>query len=84
MTDTSIVYEPVEDWCRHWVDAKHDKCHRPAVIIVWGKLADPEELGPLCREHLPDWIDMARLDGYAVFDLRKLRRAVTVVHPTPA
>lgn len=60
----------VKEYCRHWVDGKANNCHAPAVVIVWGKLAAPDEFGPRCAAHLPRWLDMHRIDQYAVFDLR--------------
>jgi hypothetical protein len=63
----------VTEWCRH--DKRNgDRCNRPAIVIVWGKLAARNELGPRCRDHLPKWLNLGRVDQYAVFDLRGLTR----------
>ena len=32
--------------CRNWIE--NDRCGKPADVIVWGKLIDPEFLGPRC------------------------------------
>jgi len=48
-----------------------------AEFILWGKLFPPEHLGPRCYEHAKDaigWHGMSRIDQWAVFDLRGLRR----------
>lgn len=69
--------QPVRESCRTWDDEKWNRCGAKAVVLVWGKLFDPEDLGPKCIDHLPEavlpyWPH--RLDQIAVLDLRELFR----------
>lgn len=75
--------EEVRESCREWVDEKSNRCGDPAIVIVWGKLFDPEALGPRCEFHVEGWLAKqggvwnlqdALRQGYAIFDLRGLRR----------
>ena len=55
--------------CRNWIEAKNDRCGKPARYIVWGKLFDPEYLGPRCEDcaHGQVGYDALRPDaGYAI------------------
>ena len=68
----------VREYCHQWVGrAAPRRCDRPAVVIVWGKLSHPDELGPRCQDHLPSWLHMHQVDQYAVFDLRGLERVTS-------
>ena len=73
----------VHETCREWVEEKFDRCNAPASVIVWGKLFDPEALGPRCTFHVEGWLSKqggvwnledALRQHYAIFDLRGLRR----------
>lgn len=69
----------VRESCREWVDETFDRCSRPAAAILWGKLFPPEALGPRCREHAETHLQGRSLpealrEGWAIFDLRNLRR----------
>lgn len=76
----------VNEHCREWIDAKHDRCNKPAEFVLWGKLIEPEGLGPRCydcaAEHVSDHMLSKRLHGSplqleaAVMDLRPLRAAL--------
>ncbi len=56
--------------CREWVD--NDRCNAPAEFVLWGKLIDPEGLGPRCYDHAAKWVDHRGLGdpSYAILDLR--------------
>ena len=67
---------PVTEHCRHW-PPNEDRCDQQAVVIVWGKLFDINELGPRCAAHLPEQVaaqPFMRLDQWAMFDLRGIIR----------
>lgn len=38
----------MDEPCRNWIEAKADRCGAPADCIPWGKLLNPEFLGPRC------------------------------------
>jgi hypothetical protein len=74
--------QEVHETCREWVEKKNNRCNEPAVMILWGKLFDPDAMGPRCLEHGERWLreqgawsfpDALR-QHYAIFDLRNLRR----------
>ena len=64
--------------CREWVDEIANKCNRPAVVILWGKLFPAEALGPRCPEHAEKHLGRYYVDAirehWAIFDLRNLTR----------
>lgn len=70
----------VHETCREWMDAPtFDRCNQPAEAILWGKLFPAEALGPRCRSHAERYLGRATLpeairEGWAIFDLRGLRR----------
>ncbi len=68
----------VRETCREWIEAKHDKCHELADVILWGKLFPADALCPRCRAHAEDWlcrrIEDALRESWAIFDLRNLKR----------
>lgn len=47
-----------------------------AEFIIWGKLTDPQHLGPRCYDHTEQVVgrDMYRIDQWAIFDLRPFNR----------
>ncbi len=59
--------------CREWVE--NDRCNAPAEFVLWGKLIDPEGLGPRCYDHAAKWVDHRGLGdpSYAIIDLRPAR-----------
>lgn len=69
----------LEETCREWPDPGFERCNEQADFILWGKLFDPNALGPRCYKHTEQWIGvpgMYRIDQYAVYDLRRVRAAV--------
>jgi hypothetical protein len=64
----------VQETCCH--DIGVERCGQPAIVIVWGKLAAPDEFGPRCADHVPHWWDSGRPDQYAVLDLRPVNLAL--------
>lgn len=84
----------VHEGCREWVEDKCDRCNEPAEFVLWGKLLEPEALGPRCYDHAAKHVghDMLsrrlRRDGSytlkleaAIMDLRPLQRALEVEQP---
>lgn len=74
---------PVRESCREWVEEKVNRCGEPAEWVLWGKLFNPDALGPRCHAHAVDWMDkehcsdfLYRPDQYAIIDLRNLYRKV--------
>lgn len=68
--------------CRECRDERdfYDDPVPPADFIVWGKLAEPEALGPKCYDHAVKHLGHSmpgRADQYAVVDLRPIRAALT-------
>jgi hypothetical protein len=50
-----------------------------ADFVLWGKLFPPEALGPKCYDHAAKyigWSGMARIEGWAVIDLRPINRLI--------
>lgn len=58
----------------------YDRCNEPAEFILWGKLFPNEALGPRCYdcalEQIGDHHALAPNSGYALVDLRPIRRAL--------
>lgn len=84
MADTS--YEPLRLYCGEWLeDEKRGPvrlCNAPAEFLLWGKLIDPEGLGPRCYDHAAKHIGHHALTPhgltqYALLDLRGLARRVS-------
>lgn len=49
------------------------ECGEPAEFILWGKLFEPEALGPRCRFHAVRHTDPSmpsQVSQYAIYDLR--------------
>lgn len=76
---------PVIEQCREILPddeqrwgAGGDRCQERAEFILWGKLLPPEALGPRCYNHAARHVGhraLSRDSGWAIFDLRGLRRA---------
>jgi len=78
----------VREGCREELGAPtYDKCNKPAEFVLWGKLIEPEALGPRCYDHAAKHVGhgmlsrrLAGSDGYqleaAIMDLRPLRRVL--------
>jgi hypothetical protein len=64
--------------CREWIDEKNDRCNAPAEYVLWGKLIDPEGLGPRCWDHAAQHVGPRALGdrSWAIIDLRRLTRAL--------
>ncbi len=72
--------------CREWMGSepnhfgqRFNNCYAPAEFVIWGKLFPREALGPRCYDHAAKHIGHDALipnSGYAVMDLRPLRRAL--------
>lgn len=73
---SKLTLEPVRECCREWVESKSNICGEEAVVLVWGKLHEPEEFGPKCIDHLPEGLRRHPfgLRNYAALDLRNLYR----------
>lgn len=58
--------------CREWVG--NDRCGAPSEFVLWGKLIDPEGLGPRCYDHAAQHVGHRALGdrGCAIIDLRML------------
>jgi hypothetical protein len=76
-----------QETCREWLDDKCDRCNEPAEFILWGKLIQPEGLGPRCYDHAAKWVGHSYLSRKlagsnnlkleaAIIDLRPLREAL--------
>ena len=57
--------------CREWPE-NGERCGAPATAILWGKLFDPEALGPRCEEHASKWLSgrstrAAHREGWAIY-----------------
>lgn len=72
--------------CGEWLDHPErgpHRCGQPADLILWGKLFDPEALGPRCMNHATQ--HHPELDRHhttiqsAVVDLRPRRRALAAL-----
>ncbi len=66
----------MSETCRHWLSDRVERCGEPATIIVWGKYSAPDEFGPRCSQHWPDWVSEDQIEQYAVFDLRPALRVL--------
>jgi hypothetical protein len=64
--------------CRDEIERSHGFRHSIGIpkadVIVWGKLFPKENLGPRCLLHYTTENPNAKIEGYAVFDLRGLQR----------
>ena len=66
-----------KQYCKEWVEEKANRCGERAVVMFWGKLFDPEALGPRCDEHATKhlngryWKHLIA-DGWAIMDLTDL------------
>lgn len=66
--------------CREWIeDPEHERynnrCGNPSEFVLWGKLINPEGLGPRCYDHAARYVghDALRPNSeYAVIDLRPI------------
>lgn len=64
--------------CREWIDDKQDRCNEPADYVLWGKLIEPEGLGPRCYDCAAKHVGHRFLadSSAALVDLRKLTWAI--------
>jgi hypothetical protein len=53
-----------------------------AEFILWGKFFRREALGPRCYDHAAEWIDIFRVDQYAVYDLRPVNEYLAMTAST--
>jgi hypothetical protein len=62
--------------CREWVEDKLNICGAPTDYILWGKLIDPDGLGPRCYEHAALHVGhhsaLAPRSGYALINVMEL------------
>lgn len=70
--------EEAQESCREELGPDHEyrKCGEPAEFILWGKLIEPEGLGPRCYDHAAKHVGHPALgyhSGYAIFDLRPFK-----------
>jgi hypothetical protein len=68
--------------CREWVDEKNDRCWAPAEYILWGKLFDPDALGPRCYDHAAAHAGHHALGdrAWAIIDVAALARDIDAAH----
>lgn len=45
----------VAEWCREDLP-NGERCNQPAEFILWGKLLEPEALGPRCYDHAAEHV----------------------------
>ena len=66
--------------CREWVG--NDRCNEPAEYVLWGKLIDPEGLGPRCYDHAADYVGHSALGDptWALIDLGRLAKVIDKAH----
>ena len=67
----------IEETCREWVRAKHNRCGERAEFIIWGKYFPADAFGPRCYDHTAEHLhDMSALniEQTAVYDLRRVYR----------
>lgn len=65
--------------CREWLPEKGSNCWEPSEFVLWGKLIEPEGLGPRCGEHAAKHVGynaLAPNSGWALVNLRELARKV--------
>lgn len=70
----------VEETCREWLDAEHDRCGERAEFILWGKYFPSEAFGPRCYDHAAKHLgDMSAhsIEQTAVYDLRRVYQLKT-------
>lgn len=70
------VLKTQRETCRYWLERSASYCHKTADFILWGKLADPDDLGPRCSKHISKEIRQSGSDQYAVVDLRSVNQAL--------
>lgn len=65
--------------CREWCENKNDRCGQVAEFILWGKLFDPDALGPRCYDHAAKWAGHGALGdpAWAIVDLRPMLRLLS-------
>lgn len=65
---------PEYEVCRNWVAkppyGNEDRCGKPALFIVWGKLFPLECLGPRCAVCVIDQLTAAGYHTYTALDKR--------------
>lgn len=74
MTTLEIIQRNVGS-CREWLDDEIRTCNEPSEYVLWGKLIEPEGLGPRCYDHAAEHIyhmGLARKSGWAVIHLLDL------------
>lgn len=72
-----VLHATCIETCREWIPEKSNYCHEPAEFLIWGRLFDPEALGPRCYDHAADHVShhaLARSSHYALVDLRPARK----------
>jgi hypothetical protein len=78
--DLADAAPEVLEWCRQCRDElPHGSTLPPADFILWGKYFPEDAFGPKCYTCAMKWFDVLRVEQYAVFDLRPLRRRVPAV-----
>lgn len=63
-------------------EANFRRCGKPAEFILWGKLIEPEALGPRCYDCAARHVGhqaLAPSSGYAIFDLRPIAGALAEI-----
>lgn len=60
--------------CREWRHGPNDRCGQPSEYVLWGKLIDPDGLGPRCADCAAQHVGWHALrdPSYALIDLRRL------------
>jgi hypothetical protein len=53
-----------------------------ADFILWGALFARAAVGPRCYDHTAEWVDMARIDQWAVYDLRPVNEHLAMIAST--
>lgn len=64
-------YEVCRNWIEKWPHGNVDRCGKPALYIVWGRLFDPEMLGPRCATCVIDQLVAAKYSTYSALDKDK-------------
>jgi hypothetical protein len=70
--------------CREWI-ADSNRCGARAEYVLWGKLFDPDALGPRCYDHAAMHAGHRALGdpSYAIIDLGRLARDIDAEHFPP-